>query len=72
MYMVFITEGLLEIAIENWPEWDLNLRSLNSVHIYIYIYIYIHTYMFLTSTSQQAELCNEPIKSFILNTQNIC
>ena len=28
--MVFITEGLFEVAIESWPEWDLNPRSLNS------------------------------------------
>ena len=21
--MVFTTEGLFEVAIENWPEWDL-------------------------------------------------
>ena len=30
--MVFITEGLaIEVAIESWPEWDLNPRPLNSV-----------------------------------------
>ena len=29
--MVFTTEGLLEVAIESWPEWDLNPRPLNSV-----------------------------------------
>ena len=30
--MVFTTpEGLFEVAIENWPEWDLNPRLLNSV-----------------------------------------
>ena len=39
IYMVFTTEGLLEVAIESWPEWDLNPRPL----IYIYIYIYIYT-----------------------------
>ena len=22
IYMVFTTEGLFEVAIENWPEWD--------------------------------------------------
>ena len=27
--MVFNTEGLFEVAIENWPEWDLNPRPLN-------------------------------------------
>ena len=30
--MVFTTtEGLFEVAIESWPEWNLNLRLLNSV-----------------------------------------
>ena len=29
--MVFNTERLFEVAIENWPEWDLNPRLLNSV-----------------------------------------
>ena len=40
--MVFITEELFEVAIESWPEWNLNPRPLNSVsYIYIYIYIFI-------------------------------
>ena len=43
--MVFTTEGFLEVAIESWPEWDLNPRPLNSVQIYICIYIYIHIYI---------------------------
>ena len=30
--MVFTTEGFLEVAIESWPEWDLNPRPMNSVH----------------------------------------
>ena len=30
-YMVFTTEGLFEIAIESWPEWNLNPQPLNSV-----------------------------------------
>ena len=35
--MVFTTEGFLEVAIENWPGWDLNPRPLNSVQtLYIY------------------------------------
>ena len=34
IYMVFTTEGLFEVAIESWPEWDLNPRPLNSVSIY--------------------------------------
>ena len=29
--MVLTTEGLLEVAIESWPAWDLNPRPLNSV-----------------------------------------
>ena len=29
--MVFTTERFFEVAIENWPEWDLNPRPLNSV-----------------------------------------
>ena len=24
--MVFTTKGFLEVAIESWPEWDLNPR----------------------------------------------
>ena len=31
IYMVFTTERFLEVAIESWPEWDLNPRALNSV-----------------------------------------
>ena len=27
--MVFTTEGFLEVAIESWPEWDMNLVPLN-------------------------------------------
>ena len=29
--MVFTTEGLFEVAIGSWPEWDLKSRPLNSV-----------------------------------------
>ena len=29
MYMVFTIEVLFEVAIEGWPEWDLNPRPLN-------------------------------------------
>ena len=29
--MIFTTEGLFEVAIESWAEWDLNPRPLNSV-----------------------------------------
>ena len=31
--MVATTEGFLEVAIESWPEWDLNPRQLNLIHI---------------------------------------
>ena len=30
-HVVFTTEGLFEIAIESWPEWDLNPQPLNSL-----------------------------------------
>ena len=33
IYVVFTTEGFLEVAIENWLEWDLNPRPLNSVQM---------------------------------------
>ena len=33
MYMVFITEGFFEVAIESRPEWDLNPRPLNFVQM---------------------------------------
>ena len=26
--MIYITEGFLEVAIECWPEWDLNPQPL--------------------------------------------
>ena len=29
--MVFTNEGFLEVAIESYPEWDLNPQQLNSV-----------------------------------------
>ena len=32
IHMVFTTEGILEVAIESSPEWDLNPRPLDSVH----------------------------------------
>ena len=31
--MVFTTEGLIEVAIESWHEWDLNPRLLNSIQM---------------------------------------
>ena len=32
-YMVFTIEGILEVAIESWPELDLNPRPLDSVEM---------------------------------------
>ena len=29
--MVFTSEGLFEVAVESWPEWDLNPQQLNSI-----------------------------------------
>ena len=29
--MVFTTKRFSEVAIESWPEWNLNPRPLNSV-----------------------------------------
>ena len=31
--MVFTTDGFFEEAIENWPDWDLNPRPLNSIQM---------------------------------------
>ena len=48
--MVFTTEGLLEVAVENWPEWDLSAMCVYITYIiytYIYIYIYIYIYMYI-------------------------
>ena len=33
IYIVFTTEGLFEVAIKCWREWDLNPRPLNSVQM---------------------------------------
>ena len=41
IYMVFFTEGLFEVAIESWPEWDLNPRPHCSGHYYYYYYYFI-------------------------------
>ena len=27
IYMIFINEGFLEVAVQSWPEWDLNPRQ---------------------------------------------
>ena len=33
IHLVFITERSFEVAIESWPEWNLNLRPLTSVQM---------------------------------------
>ena len=34
MYMVFTNEEFFEVATESWPELDLNLRPVNSIHTF--------------------------------------
>ena len=29
--MVFTTDGFSKVAMESWPEWDLNLQPLNPI-----------------------------------------
>ena len=31
MMDIIITDGFFEVALESWPEWDLNPQPLNSV-----------------------------------------
>ena len=59
--MVFTTEELFEVAIESWPEWDLNrlsYQAMSSTHtlFYIYIYIYIYIQNSLIETDTQMNL----------------
>ena len=55
--MVFLTEGFFEVAIESWPEWDLNPRPLNSVQT---------MNQAINSTRTQSQLCTAtPISSFV-------
>ena len=32
--MCITTDGFFEVAIESWPEWDLNPQPLNSVQTF--------------------------------------
>ena len=43
--MVFTIEGLFEVAIESWPEWDLNTRPLNSVQTLVCKVIKLKTFV---------------------------
>ena len=48
-YMAFTTEGLLEVPIESWPEWNLNRLSYHA----------------MSSTHTQSQLCTAtPIATF--------
>ena len=58
--MVFTTEGLFKVAIESWPEWDLNppplipFRRSNRL-----------SFQAMSSTRTQNQLCTTtPISSF--------
>ena len=57
--MVFTNEGLFEVTIESWLEWDLNhrisFRCSNRL-----------SYQAMSSTRTQSQLCTAtPISSFV-------
>ena len=53
--MVFTTEGFIEVAIESWPELDLNPQPLSSNQL---------SYQAMSSTCSQSQLCTAtPISS---------
>ena len=33
IYMVLTIEGLFEVALESWPEWDLKPRPLKEIYL---------------------------------------
>ena len=45
IYMIFSTEGFFKVAIESWPEWDLNSQPLKSIYLSIYLCIYLSIYL---------------------------
>ena len=60
--MVFTTERFLEVAIESWPEWDLNPRPLNSV----FRRSNPLSFQAMSSTRFQSQFCTaSPISSFV-------
>ena len=60
IHMVFTTEGLFEVAIESWPEWDLNPRPLIPLRRSNRL-----SYQAMSSTRTQNQLCiATPISSF--------
>ena len=59
IHMVYNTEGFLEVAVESWPEWDLNSWPLNSVRCSHQL-----SYQAMSSTCTQSQLCTAtPISS---------
>ena len=54
--MVFTTEGLFEVAIESWPEWNLifiyvNMYMALNINKYdIFIYVNIHMALIIQET----------------------
>ena len=51
--MAFITDRFFEVAIESWPEWDLNPEPPNSIQT-------------MSSTCTQSQLSTAtPISSFV-------
>ena len=59
--MVFTTDEFSEVAVESWPEWDLNPRPLNSVQT-----SYRLSYQAMNSTLTQSQLCTAtPISLFV-------
>ena len=59
--MVFTTEGLFEVAIESWPQWDLNQRPPNPFRRSNRL-----SYQAMSSARTQSQLCTAtPISSFI-------
>ena len=59
IYTVFTTEGFLEVALERWPEWNLNQQPLNPFRSSNRL-----SYQAMSSTRTQSQLCTAtPISS---------
>ena len=59
--MVFLTGGFFEVAIESWPEWDLNPRPLIPFRRSNQM-----SYQAISSTRTQSQLFRAtPISSFV-------
>ena len=61
IYYIFTTEGLLEVAIESWPEWDLSPQPQSSPRRSNRL-----SYQAMSSTRTQSQLCiATAISSFV-------